>query len=161
MAGGVVMEAIADRGVGGRGLGSGSAAAKRWRGDVMAKHDTDPVLAQLVRAVDESGQARVPVTVTAHGTVVSGLLISQDAYFTALAEASPLLSALAPDSELLGKEYAKDVDAGSGRHLHIRAAAGGEGLWRLSLEAVDGWKAGALKADADDDKGPFARLLGA
>jgi hypothetical protein len=127
----------------------------------MAKHDTDPVLAQLVRAVDESGQARVPVTVTAHGTVVSGILISQDAYFTALAEASPLLSALAPDSELLGKEYAKDVDAGSGRHLHIRAAAGEEGLWRLSLEAVDGWKAGALKPDADDDKGPFARLLGA
>ena len=93
----------------------------------MAKHDTDPVLAQLVPAVDESGQARVPVTVTAHGTVVSGILISQDAYFTALAEASPLLSALEPDSELLGKEYAKDVDAGSRRHLHIRAAAGEEG----------------------------------
>jgi hypothetical protein len=130
----------------------------------MAKHDTDPVLAQLVRAVDESGQARVPVTVAAHGMVVSGLLISQGAYFTALAEASPLLSALAPDSGLLGKEYAKDVDAGSGRHLHIRAAAGEEGLWRLSLEAVDGWKTGALKAgveDDQDDKGPFARLLGA
>ena len=102
----------------------------------------------------------MPVTVTAHGTVVSGLLISQDVYFTALAEASPLLSALAPDSELPAKEYAKDVDAGSGRHLHIRAAAGEEGLWRLSLEAVDGRKAGALKADAEDDKGPFARLLG-
>jgi hypothetical protein len=127
----------------------------------MAKHDTDPVLAQLVRAVDESGQARVPVTVAVHGTVVSGLLISQDAYFTALAEVSPLLSALAPGSGLLGKEYAKDVDAGSGRHLHIRAAAGEEGLWRLSLEAVDGWKAGALKGGAEDDKGPFARLLGA
>jgi hypothetical protein len=103
----------------------------------------------------------VPVTVTAHGTVVSGLLISQDAYFTALAEASPLLSALAPDSELLGKEYEKDVDAGSGRHLHIRAAEGEEGLWRLSLEAVDGWKSGAHKGGAEDDKGPFARLLGA
>jgi hypothetical protein len=127
----------------------------------MAKHDTDPVLAQLVRAVDESGRARVPITVAAHGMVVSGLLISQDAYFTALAEASPLLSALAPDSGLLGKEYAKDVDAGSAHHLHIRAAEGEEGLWRLSLEAVDGWKTGTLRATTEDDKGPFARLLGA
>ena len=36
-----------------------------------------------------------------------------------------------------------------------------EGLWRISLEAVDGW---VLRAAADsgtqDDKGPFARLLG-
>ena len=32
----------------------------------MAKHDVDPVLRQLVRAVNESGQAAVPVTV--HGT---------------------------------------------------------------------------------------------
>jgi hypothetical protein len=64
----------------------------------MAKHDTDPVLEQLVRAVNESGQARVPVTVSAHGTV-------------------------------------------------------------LSVEAVDGWAVGASAAAADDDKGPFARLL--
>jgi hypothetical protein len=127
----------------------------------MAKHDTDPVLEQLVRAVNESGQARVPVTVAAHGTVLTGLLISQDAYFTELAEASPLLSALAPGSGLLGKEYAKEVDAGSGQHLHIRAASGEEGLWRLSLDAVDGWKAAALDTGGQDDKGPFARLIGA
>jgi len=127
----------------------------------MAKHDTDPVLEQLVRSVNESGQARVPVTVAAHGTVLTGLLISQDAYFTELAEASPLLGALAPASGLLGKEYAKEVDAGSGQHLHIRAASGQEGLWRLSLDAVDGWKAAALDSDGQDDKGPFARLIGA
>lgn len=127
----------------------------------MAKHDTDPVLEQLVRAVDESVQARVPVTVAAHGTVLTGLLISQDAYFTELAEASPLLSALAPASGLLSKDYAKEVDAGSGHHLHIRAASGQKGLWRLALEAVDGWKAEALDVGAQDDKGPFARLLGA
>ena len=74
---GAMTKGFAGRGVTGRGPGSGSA------------YDTDPVLAQLVRAVDESGQARVPVTVAAHGMVVSGLLISQDAYFAALAEASP------------------------------------------------------------------------
>ena len=52
-------------------------------------------------------------------------------------------------------------------HLHLRAtgargdndAAGG--LWRISLEAVDGW---TLRASAEvdaEDRGPFARLLGA
>ena len=125
----------------------------------MAKHDIDPVLEQLVRAVNESGRTRVPITVTAHGTQVKGVLIAQEAYFRELAEGSPLLSALEPASGLLGKEYAKEVDAESGRHLHIRAATGGEGPWRLSLDAVDGWKIGAPDAGPDDDKGPFARLL--
>lgn len=126
----------------------------------MAKHGTDPVLNELVRAVNESAQARVPVTVSVHGTVVAGVLIAQDAYFAELAEASPLLSALTPASGLLGKDYAKDVDSASGEHLHIRAAARDEGLWRISLDSVDAWTAGAAPAN-DDDKGPFARLLSA
>jgi hypothetical protein len=75
----------------------------------MAKHEADPVLERLVRAVNESGQARVPVQVSAQGTVVTGVLIAQDVYFTELAKSSPLLSA----------------------------------------------------ATSEDDKGPFARLLGA
>jgi hypothetical protein len=52
----------------------------------MAKQDTDPVLEQLVHAVNESGQTPVPVTVSAHGTILTGALIAQDAYFTRLAE---------------------------------------------------------------------------
>ena len=124
----------------------------------MAKHDTDPVLEQLVRAVNESAQARVPVTISAHGTVVTGALIAQDAYFTQLAEGKPLLSALQPATGLLGKDYAKEVDAGSGSHLHIRSAGRDEGLWRISLASVDGWTVGS--SAAADDKGPFARLLG-
>jgi hypothetical protein len=87
--------------------------------------------------------------------------LGADSLAGGLAEDSPLLSALQPASGLLGKEYVKDVDAGSARHLHIRADAGGEGLWRLSLAAVDGWKLGALDAGPDDDRGPFARLLSA
>lgn len=51
----------------------------------MAKHDTDPVLGHLVHAVNESGQTQVPVTVSACGTVLAGILIAQDAYFTQLA----------------------------------------------------------------------------
>jgi hypothetical protein len=126
----------------------------------MAKHDTDPVLGQLVHAVNESGQTPVPVTVSAHGTVLTGVLIAQDAYFTQLAEGNPLLGALQPASGLLGKEYAREVSAEADRHLHIRAAgADREGLWRISLEAVDGWTLGAAGGEPQDDKGPFARLL--
>ena len=127
----------------------------------MAKHDTDPVLEQLVHAVNESGRAQVPVTVSVHGTVVTGALIAQEMYFAELAEGNPLLSALRPASELLGKDYAKEVDAESGHHLHVRAARPHEGLWRISLESVDGWTAGTAAAAEDQDRGPFARLLGA
>jgi hypothetical protein len=127
----------------------------------MAKHDTDPVLGRLVRAVNESAKTQVPLTVSAHGTTVTGVLIAEDTYFTELAEGSPLLSALRPASGLLGKEYAKDVESETGHHLHIRATGRQEeGLWRVSLEAVDAWTVGAF-APADDEQGPFARLLGA
>jgi hypothetical protein len=127
----------------------------------MAKHDTDPVLGQLVHAVNESGQTQVPVTVSTHGTVLKGDLIAQDAYFTQLAEGRPLLSALQPASSLLGKEYAKEVSAEADHHLHIRAAGpDGEGLWRISLDAVDGWALGATGEEKQDDRGPFERLLG-
>jgi hypothetical protein len=127
----------------------------------MAKHDTDPVLGQLVHAVNESGQTRVPVTVSTHGTVLTGVLIAQEAYFTLLAEGSPLLSALQPASGLLGKEYSKEVLAEADQHLHIRATgADGEGLWRISLDAVDGWTLGAAVEVPQGDRGPFARLLG-
>lgn len=125
----------------------------------MAKNGTDPVLEQLVHAVNKSGKATVPVTISAHGTVVTGVLIAQDVYFAQLAEGRPLLSALRPSTGLLGKDYKKDVAAQSGNHVHIRAAGADEGLWRVSLTAVDGWTVGAGDGDAAD-KGPFARLLG-
>ena len=47
----------------------------------MAKHDVDPVLRQLVRAVNESAQAEVPVVVSVHGTTMTGTLIAQSRYF--------------------------------------------------------------------------------
>lgn len=136
----------------------------------MAKHDTDPVLAHLVRAVDESGRSAVPVTVAAHGMTLTGFLIAQDAYFAGLAEGMPMMSALQPTSGLLGKEYAREVTAESGHHLHLRTAHGdgdGENLWRISVQAVDAWTLGAPAGTStpgdsgQDDRGPFARLLGA
>jgi hypothetical protein len=45
-------------------------------GEALAKLDIDPVLEQLVHAVNESGQAWIPITVAAHGTLVSGVLIA-------------------------------------------------------------------------------------
>jgi hypothetical protein len=128
----------------------------------MAKHDIDPVLQQLARAINESGQAAAPVTVSVRGTVLTGALIAEQSYYSELVGGNPLMSALDPSSGLLGKEYTKDAGAASGRHLHLRATGvrgGGEvteGLWRISLEAVDGW---TLRAAAEDDRGPFARLL--
>jgi hypothetical protein len=129
----------------------------------MAKHDIDPVLRQLIRAVNEADSAAVPVTVTAHGTQLTGVLIGQRGYFTELVEQNPLMSALEPSSGLLGKEYTKDAEAESDHHLHIRVTGDGDGpatgLWRISLEAIDGWTLRAA-GETDDDKGPFARLLG-
>jgi len=132
----------------------------------MAKHDVDPVLRQLVHAINESKQAAVPVTVSAGGTVLNGALIAEQRYYRELVEASPLMSALDPSSGLLGKDYAKETEAESGHHLHLRSGPGrdggaAEGLWRISLESVDGWALGAGTAAGDgEDRGPFARLLG-
>ena len=129
----------------------------------MAKHDIDPVLQQLAQAINDSGQAAAPVVVSVHGTVLTGALISEQRYFSELVEGNPLMSALEPSSGLLGKEYTREAEAASTRHLHIQATGSrGDaehtgGLWRISLEAVDGW---ALRADAEADRGPFARLLG-
>jgi hypothetical protein len=123
----------------------------------MAKHEIDPVLRQLVRAVNESENATVPLTVAVHGTEVAGVLLGERLYFGELAGQNPLMAALEPSSGLLGKEYVKDTEAESSHHLHIRADQGR--LWRISLEAVDAWYLPAPAAGAKDDKGPFARLL--
>lgn len=128
----------------------------------MAKHDIDPVLQQLAHAINESDQAAAPIAVSVHGTVINGALISERRYFSELVAGNPLMSALEPSSGLLGKEYTKDAEAASELHLHLRAtgargdAEGTEGLWRIGLSAVDGW---TLRAGAEDDRGPFARLL--
>ena len=132
----------------------------------MAKHDIDPVLQQLAQAINESGQAAAPITVSVRGTVLDGALISEQRYFGELVAGNPLMSALEPASGLLGKEYSKEAEDASDRHLHLRAAGiRGQGevtesLWRISLEAVDGWSLRAGTEDDHDDRGPFARLLG-
>ena len=96
----------------------------------------------------------MPVPVTVHGTTLTGTLIAQSRYFSELVEGNPLMSALKPASGLLGKEYAKEAEAESDHHLHVRAASihgdaeAAEDLWRISLEAVDGW---TLRTSAELD----------
>ena len=124
----------------------------------MAKHDTDPVLRQLIRAVNESENATVPLTLSVHGMQLTGVLLGERLYFGELVSQNPLMTALEPASGLLGKEYVKDVEAESGHQLHIRADGGH--LWRISLEAVDAWTLPVPDGDTDQDRGPFARLLG-
>jgi hypothetical protein len=123
----------------------------------MAKHDIDPVLRQLVQAINESENATVPLTLSVHGMQLTGVLLSERLYFGELVRQNPLMTALEPTSGLLGKEYVKDVETESGHKLHIRAGQGH--LWRLSLEAVDAWTVSVPDGDTGDDKGPFARLL--
>ncbi len=78
----------------------------------------------------------------------------------------PDLGSTPGPSRAAGKEYAKETEAESDHHLHLRTspardAAAAAGLWRISLEAVDGWTLGAdAAAGGEDDRGPFARLLG-
>jgi hypothetical protein len=147
-------------------------------GVAMPKHAIDPVFRELVSSINESGQAVVPVVVTVHGVVLRGSLISEARYFTELAERTPLMSALQPASGLLGKEYAKGVEAASGYYLHLRAtrlAPDGdeEGLWRVRVADVGAWSlpaaggsgrgsangSGHGSAAAAEEKGPFARLV--
>jgi hypothetical protein len=132
----------------------------------MARHDIEPVLQQLVRTVNESGQAAVPVTVFRsrhHAERCPGR--PAEVLQRARRGKSPM-SALEPSSGLLGKDYAKETEAESGHHLHIltgpvRDGGVAAGLWRISLDAVDGWTLGAeAAADGEDDRGPFARPLG-
>lgn len=133
----------------------------------MAKHDVDPTLRELVHSVNESAQAAIPVTVAVHGMILDGELISQRRYFAELTESSPLVAALDPSSGLLGKDYAQDADAEQDHYLHLRGAhlqpkaAHSDGLWRVSLRAVDGWNLHGLAAAGESRQGPFAGLMGA
>jgi hypothetical protein len=133
----------------------------------MAKRDRDTVLRELIHSVNESGQTAVPMTVAVRGTVLHGALIAQDRYFAELIEGVPLMGALSPGAGLLGDSYAKDVGAQAEHFLHLRDArvdsdrGGPGGLWRISLDAVDAWTLrSATETSAQEDKGPFARLLG-
>lgn len=134
----------------------------------MAKHDRDPALRALVRSVEESAEAAVPVTLTVRGSVLEGRLVGQRRYFAELAGRHPMMNVLDPAAGLAGddKGYTRDMDAESGYYLHLldaglvrdRAAEGGP--WRIRLSAVDGWGLAPAFDEEGKHKGPLAGIMG-
>lgn len=116
----------------------------------------DPILAGLVSAAAKSTELQLPVTLVAAGLIVEGQLVSEARW---LDEMASLLEAGSASAAELGAifrgarasvEMAGAVgDPGSAIVHVIRSTvrSGREivavGLWRIRLEAVDGWKLGA------------------
>jgi hypothetical protein len=133
----------------------------------MAKRDVDPVLRELVRSVNESDQALVPVSLIMRGTVLRGSLISQARYFSELSGVAPLMSTLEPGSGLPGRDFAKDVEAEAGHYLHLRGTEvadrrdDAEGLWRIDIATVDAWNlpAAATGPEGEEGRVPPSRFM--
>ena len=131
----------------------------------MAKHDVDPVLRQLVRAVNESGQAAVPVTVTVHGTTLTGTLIAQSRHFSELAAGNPLMSALEPASGLLGQDCraaAGPVSAGQRSPTWRKKTFPWPGWPRDTPTPSPFWPSsvpGRLQPGAAGESGPLSHLV--
>lgn len=123
---------------------------------------SDPALARLVRAIDEAVDAGVPVALSVHGTRFDGELVSESAYYAALASENPLLGALDPQSELADKAYADEHGETAGGYLHIWQPAvpgGSRSVWRVRQNSVDAWSLSAAESH-DAEQGVMARLFG-
>lgn len=73
---------------------------------------------------------------------------------------------LEPSSGALGKDYTRDMETESDHHLDILTSPAsdgvvGEGLWRISLEAVDDWTLGAEAAARGGDDRALSRACAA
>lgn len=120
---------------------------------------SDPVLLGLISAGAPLG---LPLTLLSSGVVIEGVTTSEPAWFDRLAEvleAPGTRSAAAVASGFRGIRMAVELEqiaqdaAGTStgpEHVHLVDAtlrSGGEvqsvGLWRVRIEAVDGWKLGA------------------
>lgn len=116
----------------------------------------DPVLAGLVAGVGRSSTVLLPVTLMSRGLVIEGDLVAESRWLDELAR---LLDAGSPAVAELGRVFreagvssvmASAVgDNTSSELLHLVSAtvrAGQEtlstGLWRLRVDAVDGWRLG-------------------
>lgn len=121
----------------------------------VATPPQDPILTDLVHAVEETGTATVPITLWVGGALVAGTLV---AYATWLREVVAYFEthdiaaggdAFTPVYEELPRDRAPDRD-----HMHLRDArtfapgaptAPGDGgvPWRARIRAVDAWSFGA------------------
>lgn len=116
----------------------------------------DPILGGLVGATRQSTELALPVTLMSRGLVVEGLLVSEARW---LDELAALLEGGGETLVALGGifrnaratvELATAAGDSTGEIVHLMGASvrSGDqlmatGLWRVALEAVDGWKLGA------------------
>lgn len=116
----------------------------------------DPILAGLVGATRESTDLALPVTLMTRGLVAEGLLVSEARWLDELAAilegGSEALAALGGifRGARAAVELATAAGDSTGELVHLLGASvrSGDhlvatGLWRVALEAVDGWKLGA------------------
>jgi hypothetical protein len=115
----------------------------------------DPILAGLVAGVRQHTATQVPITIISSGLVAEGQLVAESRWLDELAQ---VLEAGSPAAGAFGTIFrtaslAVEIDTAVGGDsdelLHLMGAVvrNGEtvvatGLWRLRLDAVDGWKLG-------------------
>jgi hypothetical protein len=127
----------------------------------------DPVLADLVHAVNHGGDTEISLTLSVSGTVISGMLIANTKFFKLLAD-SVIAAGAAPGGSpvesfadfMRSGADVPDADAGDGEeaievtlYIHLRDAVvwapGGASLpaqlWRGRLSHVSGWSLGAIR----------------
>lgn len=120
----------------------------------------DPILAGLVGATRQSTNLALPVTLLTRGLIAEGLLVSEARW---LDELAAVLEAGGEAAAALGGvfrgarasvELAAAAGDSTGALVHLLAASirsgtdvVATGLWRVALDAVDGWKLGAALPD--------------
>lgn len=130
----------------------------------MSKRHGDPLLDRVVRAIEESPGAAVPITVSVRGAVLHGELISQETYFSALTAGNPLLGALGTEARGSGHEGKRFDTKSSDGFVHLRGTRAPEsvspGVWRIALRAVDAWTLATSADDAGRDGQGEGSVLG-
>lgn len=116
----------------------------------------DPILAGLVSAAAQSTNLQLPVTLLSRGVTIEGQLVSEARWLDELANA--LEQGTAGTAELgaifrrarMSIEMARAVGDDISPIVHLIAAiirsgdrVTSAGMWRVRLDAVDGWKLGA------------------
>lgn len=116
----------------------------------------DPILAGLVTAAAQSTTLQLPVTLLSRGVTIEGQLVSEARWLDELADA--LEHGTRGTAELgaifrrarMSVEMAGVVGDQASPLLHLIATTlrfgdqvTATGMWRVRLDAVDGWKLGA------------------
>lgn len=139
-------------------LGDPFHAKTTWDG-----RNVDPLVQWIVNDVNRSKKNQHPVTFTVGGNLVSGILVSADAYFEQLAvDFSAFYESVNGSDEIIKKQVLSfklnliDTDAESPpvQFVHLKNAeiftsngrpiVSGGSLWRGKISSIDGFSLGKL-----------------